>query len=92
MAALPSHEIERRTERGRPLGALRIGESAVVLLVDPLVVLLVDLRVGARIERSAGSVDAGALWRLRDFQRSLRHIQFMTPISLYRRLGGRRSR
>jgi hypothetical protein len=80
---------------GRPLGALRIGQSAVVLLVDPLVDLpvdpLVDLLVGVRTERSAGSADASAVCGLRDFQRSLRHIKFGTPISLGCRLGGSRS-
>jgi hypothetical protein len=68
-----------------------IGRFPVVLLVDPLVVLRFDLLVGARIERSAGSSDAGAVCRLGDFQTSLRHIQFRTLISPYCRLGGGRS-
>src|SRR5690348_7219631 len=79
---------------GLPLRPLGIGRLAVVLLVDPLVVLrvdlLVDLLVGVRTERGAGSADASAVCGLRDFQRSLRHIQFGTLIPLPCRLGGRR--
>jgi hypothetical protein len=81
---------------GSPLRLFGIGRFAVVLLVDQLVVLpvdlLFDLVVGAKFERSTGSADASAVCGLRDFQRSLRHFQFGTPISLNGRLCGRRSR
>jgi hypothetical protein len=44
-----------------PLCALGIGRLAVVLPVGPLVVLRVDLLVGARVERSASFADASAV-------------------------------
>lgn len=77
--------------RGSDLRLFETGRFAVVLVVDPLVVHPVALRVGARIEGSAGSSESSAVCRLCDFQTSLRLLQFGTPITLCCRLGSCRS-